>query len=52
MARSGGPRAIATDPPDPPNLNYVPARSGPDSGPVLGLALFLLTLLIWMLSAR
>ena len=37
---------------DPPDLNYVPARSVPDSGKALAVALFLLTLLVWLLSGR
>ena len=36
---------------DPPDLTYVPARSGPDSGTALAVAMVLLTLLVWMLSA-
>ena len=36
---------------DLPDLTYVPARSGPDSGAALAVAMLLLTLLVWMLSA-
>ena len=43
---------MTDDGPDPSDLNYVPARSGPDSGFALAVALFLLTLLVWMLSGR
>jgi hypothetical protein len=37
---------------DAPDLPYVPARSEPGSGTALAVAMFLLTLLVWMLSAR
>jgi hypothetical protein len=37
---------------DSPDLTYVPARPEPGSGTALAVAMYLLTLLVWMLSAR
>jgi len=36
---------------EPPRLDYVPARIGKDSGLMLALFLFILTLLVWLLGA-
>ena len=52
MTRSDGHPTMETQSPEPPNLNYVPIRAESDSGMALSVALALLTLLVWMLSAR